>query len=76
MPRNGKARAALSEIPSRRLPAAPGVLASSRGGGLICAVNLAWDPAELPGHTSVLLTSGPLDDEGRLPRDTAAWLRA
>ncbi|WP_406399135.1 glycoside hydrolase family 13 protein [Streptomyces sp. NBC_00879] len=62
--------------PLRWLPTAPGVLAFSRGGGLICVVNLAWDPAELPGHTSVLLTSGPLDDEGRLPRDTAAWLRA
>lgn len=62
--------------PLRWLPAAPGVLAFRRGGGLICVVNLAGDPAELPGHTSVLLTSGPLDDAGRLPRDTAAWLRA
>ncbi|MGW3625303.1 glycoside hydrolase family 13 protein [Streptomyces sp. NPDC000880] len=58
------------------LPSAQGVLAFTRTDGLICVVNLAGEPAELPGHTSVLLTSGPLDDEGRLPQDTAAWLRS
>lgn len=39
-------------------------------------VNLAADAAELPGHTAVLLASGPLDEAGRLPQDTAVWLRA
>lgn len=58
------------------LPAGDGVLAFSRPGGLICVVNLAAEPAELPGHRDVLLTSGPLDDAGRLPQDTAVWLRA
>ncbi|NUK09364.1 glycoside hydrolase family 13 protein [Streptomyces lunaelactis] len=53
----------------------PGALAFVRTGGLICVVNLAGQPAELPGHTSVLLTSGPLDEDGRLPQDTAVWLR-
>ncbi|MFI1397160.1 glycoside hydrolase family 13 protein [Streptomyces sp. NPDC020681] len=57
------------------LRSTPGVLAFVRTGGLICVVNLTAEPAELPGHTSVLLTSGPLDAGGRLPQDTAAWLR-
>jgi alpha-glucosidase len=58
------------------LDTAPGVLAFARGDGLLCVVNLAGEPAELPGHRLVLLTSAPLDEAGRLPRDTAAWLRA
>ncbi|WP_329124009.1 glycoside hydrolase family 13 protein [Streptomyces sp. NBC_01465] len=62
--------------PMEWLPAGDGVLAFSRPGGLICVVNLAAEPAELPGHRDVLLTSGPLDDAGRLPQDTAVWLRA
>jgi len=39
-------------------------------------VNLADAPADLPDHTELLLASGPLDPHGRLPKDTAAWLRA
>lgn len=58
------------------LDAAPGVLAFARTDGLLCVVNLAAEPAELPPHSAVLLTSGPLDEAGRLPRDTAVWLRA
>ena len=57
------------------LEAAPGVLSFARTDGLICVVNLSDEPARLPGHTAVLLTSGPLDGDGRLPRDTAVWLR-
>ncbi|QXE34261.1 glycoside hydrolase family 13 protein [Streptomyces sp. GMY02] len=53
----------------------PAVLAFSREDGLVCVVNLGEEPAELPAHTGVLLVSGALDPEGRLPRDTAAWLR-
>ncbi|WP_330173240.1 glycoside hydrolase family 13 protein [Streptomyces sp. NBC_01498] len=58
------------------LPSPPGVLSFTRGDGLICVVNLGGPPTELPAHTHVLLTSGPLDEEGRLPQDTAAWLRS
>ncbi|GAB1338863.1 hypothetical protein ACE1SV_54530 [Streptomyces sp. E-15] len=58
------------------LPAPDGVLAFSRADGALCVVNLAPAPAELPAHSRLLLTSGPLDDRGRLPQDTAAWLRA
>ncbi|MGV9253457.1 glycoside hydrolase family 13 protein [Streptomyces sp. NPDC003697] len=57
------------------LPAPEGVLAFTRAGGATCVVNLAPAPATLPGHTHLLLTSGSLDDHGRLPQDTAAWLR-
>ncbi|MEU3862134.1 glycoside hydrolase family 13 protein [Streptomyces sp. NPDC028722] len=51
------------------------VLAFAREDGLVCVVNMAAEPIALPGHKALLLTSGPLDDEGRLPQDTAAWLR-
>ena len=49
------------------------VLAFARG-DLVCVVNLGDEPAPLPAHTDVLLTSAPLE-AGLLPRDTAAWLR-
>ncbi|WP_331481721.1 DUF3459 domain-containing protein, partial [Streptomyces rubrogriseus] len=39
-------------------------------------VNLSAAPVELPAHSAVLLVSGPLDEAGRLPADTAVWLRA
>ncbi|CAO0828783.1 Glycoside hydrolase family 13 protein OS=Streptomyces microflavus OX=1919 GN=HUT09_00750 PE=4 SV=1 [Streptomyces microflavus] len=50
------------------------VLVFARGATLVCVVNLAEAPAELPDHTGVLLASNPLDDRGRLPKDTAVWL--
>lgn len=56
------------------LDSAPGVMAFTRTEGLVCVVNFAAEPAELPPHRAVLITSGPLAD-GRLPQDTAAWLR-
>lgn len=58
------------------LPAPEGVLAFTRGRGAICVVNLADTPAGLPDHTELLLAGGPLDTQGRLPKDTAVWLRA
>ena len=36
--------------------------------------NLSAGPVELPPHAAVLLTSGPLTDDGLLPPDTTAWL--
>ncbi|MFF1930529.1 glycoside hydrolase family 13 protein [Streptomyces sp. NPDC058228] len=61
--------------PLEWLPTEPGVLAFTRGDRLICIVNLTEEPIELPGHTEVLLISGPPAAGGRLPQDTAAWLR-
>lgn len=55
--------------------AADGVLAFVREPGLACVVNLAPTACELPAHTRLLLASGPLDAAGRLPEDTAVWLR-
>jgi len=39
-------------------------------------VNLGEDPVALPTSAQPLLASGPLDDDGRLPQDTAVWLRS
>jgi alpha-glucosidase len=49
------------------------VLAFSREPGFTCVVNTGSVPVALP-DGEVLLTSDPLD-AGRLPADTAAWLR-
>ncbi|HWB34761.1 MAG TPA: DUF3459 domain-containing protein, partial [Rugosimonospora sp.] len=56
------------------IPGADGdVLAFTRG-EVACVVNLGAAPAPLPPHSAVLLASGELPD-GRLPTDTAVWLR-
>ncbi|MEU6121295.1 glycoside hydrolase family 13 protein [Streptomyces sp. NPDC047123] len=67
--------AGFGDGPLTWLPAADGVLAFVREPDLACVVNLAAEPCELPSHTRLLLASGPLDDRGRLPQDTAVWLR-
>ncbi|WP_432844220.1 DUF3459 domain-containing protein [Dactylosporangium sp. CA-092794] len=43
-------------------------------GDIACVVNFGAEPASLPQHSAVLLASGDLPD-GRLPTDTAVWLR-
>ncbi|WP_290863051.1 alpha-amylase family glycosyl hydrolase [Hamadaea sp.] len=50
------------------------VLAFARPGGFACVVNLSGGPVELPAYEEILLASAPLDG-GRLPVDTAVWLR-
>ncbi|MGX9885179.1 glycoside hydrolase family 13 protein [Streptomyces sp. NPDC002276] len=67
-------RPTFGDGPLTWLPAPAGVLAFTRTGGATCLVNLSDAPVDLPPHTRLLLTSGPLDDQGRLPQDTAAWL--
>lgn len=57
------------------LQAPPGVLAFTRPDGLVCLANLSSEPAPLPAHTSLLLSSSALDGGGLLPQDTAVWLR-
>ncbi|WP_405625211.1 glycoside hydrolase family 13 protein [Streptomyces sp. NBC_00016] len=71
-----RTEAGLGDGPLEWLAAPAGVLAFRRAPGLVCVVNLAAAPATLPEHDHILLASGPLDAEGRLPGDTAIWLRA
>jgi alpha-glucosidase len=51
-----------------------GTLAFGRGARFACIVNFSGDPVPLPGGAHVLLASGPLTDDGRVPRDTSVWL--
>ena len=59
----------------RWLPAEPDVLAYRRGDDFACVLNFGPDDAPLPEYEEVLLGSGPLAQDGRLPSDTAVWLR-
>ncbi|HEX4701925.1 MAG TPA: glycoside hydrolase family 13 protein, partial [Pseudonocardiaceae bacterium] len=70
-----RSRPELGDGPMNWLPADPGVLAFGRGNGFACVVNLSSGPVALPAGHEVLVASQPLVD-GRLPADTAAWLRA
>ncbi|MEJ3652093.1 glycoside hydrolase family 13 protein [Actinomycetes bacterium KLBMP 9759] len=49
------------------------VVAFRRGGVLVVA-NLGTDPVTLPAGATVLLTSGPLERDDRVPTDTTVWL--
>ncbi|EGX55799.1 alpha-glucosidase [Streptomyces zinciresistens K42] len=69
-------RPRFGQDPLTWLPAPDGVLAFTRAPGTVCVVNLADRPADLPVPGELLLASGPLDPRGRLPSDTAVWLRA
>jgi alpha-glucosidase len=68
------ARESLADDTLTWLGAPDGVLAFSRPGRFACVVNISAAPVPLPPDCEVLLASGPLDD-GKLPSDTAAWLR-
>jgi alpha-glucosidase len=56
------------------LPAPEPVLRFDRPGGLEVVVNLGRTPIELPTGRPILLASGGLPSDGRLPPDTAVWL--
>ena len=69
---------ALGDGALRWLNSRPDVLVFERPGEgprFVCAVNFGAEPAPLPPYDEVLLSSGPLDEGGRLPTDTAVWLR-
>jgi len=56
-------------------PAPKGVVHFARSGGWQCVTNMTpADVAMPPGE--VLLSSGPVPDDGRLPAETTVWLRA
>jgi alpha-glucosidase len=49
------------------------VLSFARDPGFVCVVNLAAEPVASPAGTT-LLSSGPLEGDGRVPPDTAVWI--
>lgn len=53
--------------------APPGALAFARSPGFICIVNMSADPVTPPADRALLLSSGPLTEDGSVPIDTAAW---
>ncbi|WP_425428123.1 glycoside hydrolase family 13 protein [Allonocardiopsis opalescens] len=55
----------------------PGVLAFAREPGLLAVLNCGTEPVALPPHREVVLSSAEPDAAapGRLPPDTAVWLR-
>jgi alpha-glucosidase len=56
------------------LDAPDGALAFGRDPGFVCIVNLSGDPVPVPDGTEILISSGPLTDDGRVPFDTSVWL--
>lgn len=69
-----RAEPGLGDGTMRWIDTAPEVLAFAREGRFGCMVNFSAQPVTLPEHDRVLLASSDLQD-GRLPPDTAAWLR-
>ena len=55
------------------LDAPPGALAFGRPPGFVCIVNMSADPVPPPVQKRLLLCSGPLSHDGRVPIDTTAW---
>ena len=50
-----------------------GVIAYKRPGGWVVMTNFGADPVDLP-EGKVLLTSGDLTQDGKLPQDTTVWI--
>ncbi len=46
-----------------------------RRGAVLVLVNFDGEPLALPAGSEVLLASGPLDADGRVPTDTTVWVR-
>jgi alpha-glucosidase len=67
-----RTREALGDGSLEWLDAPAEVLSFARDPGFVCVVNLAAEPVPAPGGT-LLLASGPMTDDGRLPPDTAVW---
>jgi hypothetical protein len=50
-----------------------GTLGFTREPGFACIVNFWSESVEPPADAEVLIASGPLEDDGRVPADTAVW---
>jgi alpha-glucosidase len=61
------------------LPSAGGVLAFRRDPGFACVVNVGRSPSDVPaglaGRAELVLASGPVAGDGRIPGATAIWYR-
>jgi alpha-glucosidase len=58
----------------RWLASPPGSLVFARDPGFLCVVNVSAEPMVLPDGSTVVLSSGPLTVDGRVPADTTVWL--
>ena len=67
---------ALGDGTLRWLPAPEGALAFAREPGFVCLANVSAAPVAVPAGAEVLLASGPLTGDRRVPEDTAVWLAA
>jgi alpha-glucosidase len=52
---------------------APADVLAFRSGDVLVMTNFGDSPAELPAGARVLLTSAPLDADGRIPTDVSVW---
>ena len=69
-----RAQPALGDGSLDWLEAPNGALIFTRGRSFVCVVNTSADPIPLPDTAQLMLASGPLTPEGRLPADTTVWL--
>jgi alpha-glucosidase len=67
-----RAHPALGDGTLRWLAAPTGALAFARDPGFACVVNLSADPVAAP-RGELAISSEPLERDGRVPADTAAW---
>jgi alpha-glucosidase len=68
-----RAHPALGDGTLTWLAAPSGALAFARDPGFACVVNLSADPVQAPPRAELMISSEPLERDGRVPADTAAW---
>jgi alpha-glucosidase len=71
-----RAHPALGDGTLSWLEAPEGALAFAREPRFMCVVNVSAAPVAAPRAARLVLASGPLDRDGRVPVDTAAWFGA
>jgi alpha-glucosidase len=69
-----RAQPALGDGTLRWLDAPDGALAFRRDPSFECIVNLSDDPVTMPDGAELLISSGPLAGDRRVPPDTSVWL--
>ncbi|MEK6438320.1 glycoside hydrolase family 13 protein [Pseudonocardia sp. T1-2H] len=67
---------ALGDGPLTWLDAPEGALAFARDRGFVLVLNVSAEPLPLPAGAEIILASGPLTEDARVPADTAVWLAA